>query len=284
MTKVVAALRFFRRSFLVKLSCGTSSSRQNLSHTSQLNSRCYGTPSHLDTVMAMASAEAVHSEVDIMVEEAIWLTAVNARHDAELDPAEIQLQLARTQLASASNSNQSVSVATTPATMSVTSPRVTFLNLPIEIRVHIYQLSGCLRILQSPHYIVTMYLSDLTPESSTEHYHPQANLWVNRRSAIAAYGGLEHLKHDGSGGADVAAVRKSAKEGKLVRTRSRCVPGRPRGLNLAQFHHTRGVDQPVLTQVSRQVRADTLPIFYGKHNFYFTLYVQLRAQTLVQQY
>ena len=33
-----------------------------------------------------------------------------------------------------------------------------------------------------------------------------------------------------------------------------------------------GVEQPALTKVSKEVRNDTLPIFYGSHCFMFTLF------------
>lgn len=81
------------------------------------------------------------------------------------------------------------------------------------------------------------------------------HLWVNRNSNYHA--------NSPTTNADRPSLRSN-------KTWSFCWLGCPAGVHAA--HIENGVEQPELTKVSRQIRNDTLPIFYGSHIFLFTLF------------
>ncbi|KAK5712916.1 hypothetical protein LTR17_017822 [Elasticomyces elasticus] len=45
-----------------------------------------------------------------------------------------------------------------------------------------------------------------------------------------------------------------------------------------------GIIQPPITRTSKQVRADTLPMFYGTHTFYFVLRDQYQEETMIERW
>ncbi|KAK3617261.1 hypothetical protein LTR56_025415 [Elasticomyces elasticus] len=45
-----------------------------------------------------------------------------------------------------------------------------------------------------------------------------------------------------------------------------------------------GIIQPPITRTSKQVRADTLPMFYGTHTFYFVLRDRYQEETIIERW
>ncbi|KAF2162933.1 hypothetical protein M409DRAFT_26786 [Zasmidium cellare ATCC 36951] len=119
-----------------------------------------------------------------------------------------------------------------------------FLSLPAELRNEIYKLSGCLRVLQCSKCLGSVRGDDDDDDDDTSYckcsprrepcepcvYLPKAYIWINRRSGDRQLGGV------------------------------RVPMGGPHVLDSESIV---GISQPALTRVSKQVRADTLPMFYA---------------------
>lgn len=151
----------------------------------------------------------------------------------------------------------------------------TLLTLPLEIRRHIYALSGCLTVNQVCEISGAFQYTDPSDENQlisvilpkcSEGCFPRLktiapksfSIWINRRTEIArkeAFS-LEYpqKKH----------IRKLYPN---CKKRSRLETG------LHGLLHTDRVVQPELTKVNKQVRVETLQLFYGSgQSFLFTLF------------
>jgi hypothetical protein len=155
--------------------------------------------------------------------------------------------------------------------METEQPPTTFLSLPAELRNYIYSLSGCLK--SSQRCDSTKYLRQQKIGNVTTHVYkdlseacffcsPRASstqlslsLWVNRNSSFAITG-----HKDGS------SKKQGLRHNYAVHVSQMATATTHSG------HIQNGVEQPELTKVSKQVRNDTLPIFYGSHSFLFTLF------------
>ena len=158
-----------------------------------------------------------------------------------------------------------------------TKSPTTFLTLPAELRNTIYTLSGNLESIQtwdtanfqcrcvSPrdsggatlicrkHLMACRFCHCHDPISDDP---ASFSLWVNRNSAYAVNGSKGHKMH---------GLRcNSVDHHHQPLTRSKA-PSHA-------AHIKNGVEQPALTKVSKKVRDETLPIFYGSHSFLFTLF------------
>lgn len=174
----------------------------------------------------------------------------------------------------------------------------TFLNLPAEIRNYIYDLSGCVMLYQcgrctrmrrgddhedrcdllvddchffmfSPEYQCCRY--DNTPSTHDGKsmnvcagYHSVA-FWVNRKSHLAK----SAATIEGPKGKTNSNEKKKGHQ-KFLRSTSTC------GMTCKPWDHGQGhvieIAQPNVTRTCKQVRADTLPTFYGSHAFILTLF------------
>jgi hypothetical protein len=154
-----------------------------------------------------------------------------------------------------------------------TKSPTTFLTLPAELRNTIYTLSGNLESIQTWD-TANFQCACVSPEGSdgvttTCHEHlraclfchhpasrppPSLSLWVNRNSKYAVNDSKGHKTQS----LRSISVHHNSFDGSIASTHA--------------AHIKNGVEQPALTKVSKQVRNDTLPIFYGSHSFLFTLF------------
>ncbi|SMQ51367.1 unnamed protein product [Zymoseptoria tritici ST99CH_3D7] len=121
---------------------------------------------------------------------------------------------------------------------------VTFLDLPAELRNRIYEMSGCLRVMcdQKKKF---GFVSTLHADIVSRH-----NL---------------RCDHD-SGMSLIPIPRGFARNSFSMSTLDHVDPRRPR--TWTSYSYSRSVaQQPDLTRVCRQVRDDTLPMFYGNNHF-----------------
>ena len=169
------------------------------------------------------------------------------------------------------------------AMSTTTKSPTTFLTLPAELRNTIYTLFGNLESIQSwdTAAFTCVCVKPTEPQMErgsfdvcSEHAmeclfcenqsfrlkrspHPSTSLslWVNRNSNYAFDSRNGH---------------------KMQSLRSRSVDHFNQWGGLMALTHAahirNGVEQPALTKVSKQVRNDTLPIFYGSHSFLFALF------------
>ena len=169
--------------------------------------------------------------------------------------------------------------------MKIGKPRTptTFLSLPAELRNEIYRLSGCLVSSNAAHFVQNPHFAnhanhkrcEESPEcfcmvcskdglrcslcesffgSSRIDRPSPSMLWVNRNSSFHANSPTSNtdqprLRHNKT---FISCIARSAID--------------------HAAHIENGVEQPNLTKVSRQVRNDTLPVFYGSHGFLLTLF------------
>ena len=158
-----------------------------------------------------------------------------------------------------------------------TSERPTnFLSLPGELRNYIYSLSRCLQVYQCagctlraneplPNLENIYKCSSLCPNCRTYYsslgpYNaepPILSFWVNRCSYLAQEG------------AETSCELGSIK--KLRTAKVSCKNHPPKQAWDRGAKHITRISQPELTKVSKQVRDETLSIFYGNRSFLFTL-------------
>ena len=148
----------------------------------------------------------------------------------------------------------------------------TFLTLPLEIRHHIYSLTGCLNINQVSEIAETFQAIDdeskkisIKLPKCSDGCFPRLrsttpkplSIWINRRSELGRkefhspnYPTKKHLR-------------------KLFPTHK---AGNKWQTALHGPLHTDRVAQPALTKVNKQTRIETLQLFYGSQSFLFTLF------------
>lgn len=164
------------------------------------------------------------------------------------------------------------------AEMEAEKAPTTFLSLPAELRNEIYKLSGYLEVRQGdevtsdgrcpiPDYHGDIDHCPLCSGCSQDRSQcllcfelsesgKELSLWVNRNSNYTITG----LKADGG---KKWSVRHKYVSHLSYRNETAVKHG----------HHIKNrVEQPALTKVSKEVRNDTLPIFYGSHSFLLTLF------------
>lgn len=154
----------------------------------------------------------------------------------------------------------------------------TFSTLPPEIRNHIYTLSKCLQLGQTccccTKGWVFVYNSGHReflnctkcydwnfPPLGTDRPTP-LSLWVNRNSERAIYRGTEKDS--------LAELRTNNKRARKLR-----VNCDRRVQEMSAAIHAKHIDstsQPALTMINKQIRQETLPMFYGIQSFLFTLF------------
>ena len=141
-----------------------------------------------------------------------------------------------------------------------------FLSLPAELRNEIYELSGCLNSVQTqeihefvmPNVDPTVVRRDIYEPCYFCYWNGEPptsapSLWVNRNSSSAT---------------------KAGKTNQRIR-HGQTIHGKPfSGVTASRHgaHIKTGVKQPALSKASKQVRFETLSIFYGQHSFLFTLF------------
>lgn len=160
-------------------------------------------------------------------------------------------------------------------------PPMTFLSLPAELRNEIYHLSGCLEVKQFAHMVTSprCMLHKLWGDTNV------CNCWTCEqdgrrcnfyRRAMRFYrGGLSASLIWVNRNSNFATKGHRANVGKGSLRMTRVSHGWSWGGSSAVDHaaHIRdGVEQPAITKVSKEVGADTLPMFYGSHRSMFTLF------------
>ncbi|KAK0255127.1 hypothetical protein B0A54_11299 [Friedmanniomyces endolithicus] len=138
-----------------------------------------------------------------------------------------------------------------PSIMATIKPPTTFSTLPAELRNEIYELSGCLDLVQCPTTRKIMPADELQTYPGTGCASIAYNRALIDRPAILCICRYPFTTFD-----------------RFLRMKF-CNFGKTRVCNslLSCFTPTRP-SQPSLTKVSTAVRADTLPIYYGKYTFY----------------
>lgn len=123
--------------------------------------------------------------------------------------------------------------------LALTRKPVTFLDLPAELRNRIYDLSGCLRVMCTQKkkfgFVGTVH-ADVVSRHMWRCDHDSGMSLIPVPSGMCEY-----------------RITTSEPDGRGSRI---------------QYHYNRSVaKQPDLTKVSPQIRADTLPMFYGTNHF-----------------
>lgn len=154
---------------------------------------------------------------------------------------------------------------------------VTFLSLPAELRNEIYELSGCLESKQRGElgfvaegcpdgayhdqdsgcelcwFDIKDGSSCITCLFHSWHHEPYS-IWVNRNGS---YSTTDHK----------SGVSKQSLRHNLTFHERKGEPAEAHGAHLSS-----GVEQPALTRVCKEVRDDTLLMFYGGTSFLFTIF------------
>ena len=134
--------------------------------------------------------------------------------------------------------------------MATTKPPTTFSTLPAELRNEIYELSGCLDLVQCPTTRSSMRVDEFQTYARTDFASIAFNRGLIDRPAFLCIRQHPATRHDRS------QPMRFCKWGKT------CI------CNTLSCFTPAEISQPSLTKVSTAVRADTLPIYYGKHIFY----------------
>ncbi|KAK4502256.1 hypothetical protein PRZ48_005681 [Zasmidium cellare] len=136
-------------------------------------------------------------------------------------------------------------------------PPTSFLSLPAELRNYIYDLSGCLKILQCKvcHSTIRGDDEEISHRSCCFYsydgyeidceYREKAYLWVNRHPFRGAEDCGRHIGWEKTHG-----MEEHLKE------------------------HVVGISQPALSKVSKQLRPEMLSLFYGEHIWMFAASAQ----------
>ncbi|KAF2165410.1 hypothetical protein M409DRAFT_24260 [Zasmidium cellare ATCC 36951] len=164
---------------------------------------------------------------------------------------------------------QAASTTSTTPTPAKKKPPTTFHSLPAELRNYIYHLSDHLTILQCTLCAKTAYKTD------TAQWNVLPSLAWGENSENSGRRRI-HLGCDASGGVGRHGQERGAGKGKARLfvggwVESALVVAGGKGTVTEEADST-AVAQPPITKVSPLVRADTLPIFYGAPQFYFTLF------------
>ncbi|KAK1071436.1 hypothetical protein LTR74_003313 [Friedmanniomyces endolithicus] len=134
--------------------------------------------------------------------------------------------------------------------MATTKPPTTFSTLPAELRDEIYELSGCLDLVQCRTTRISMRADEFQTYARTDCASIAYNRALIDRQAFLCIRQHSATRHDRS-------QRK-----RFCKWKTMCI------CNTLSYFTPAEISQPSLTKVSTAVRADTLPIYYGKHIFY----------------
>ncbi|KAK0781735.1 hypothetical protein LTR02_013195 [Friedmanniomyces endolithicus] len=129
--------------------------------------------------------------------------------------------------------------------MATTKPPTTFSTLPAELRNEIYELSGCLDLVQ-----ISMRADEFQTNARTDCASIAYNRALIDRPAFLCIRQHPATRHDRS------------QRRRFCKWKTTCI------CNTLSCFTPAEISQPSLTKVSTAVRADTLPIYYGKHIFY----------------
>ncbi|KAK4898663.1 hypothetical protein LTR27_003835 [Elasticomyces elasticus] len=141
----------------------------------------------------------------------------------------------------------------------------TFTGLAAELRNRITELSRCLDIVQC---------RDCRQAFRADRYELLAN-----------FHGLATIETSiFSAGPAILQVRdRSQSRASQCKPAKSCNSHCRFGSSLLSFLES-GIAQPAVTHTSKQVRADTLPMFYGTHTFYFVLRDQYQDESMIERW
>ncbi|KAK4949349.1 hypothetical protein LTR10_011967 [Elasticomyces elasticus] len=143
----------------------------------------------------------------------------------------------------------------------------TFSGLPAELRNRITNLSGCLAIVQ---------WRECGKAFRADRYELLADFQGLSRTETGVF----------SNGPAILQVRDLCQaQASQCRRAKICSSGHAHSFGSALMSFlASGIIQPPITRTSKQVRADTLPMFYGTHTFYFVLHNQYQEETMIERW